>query len=534
MPNYNKGGYIRDAIESILSQTYDNWELIIIDDGSIDDSPEIISEYARKDSRIVGLRQTHQGVGATHNRGVGVAKGSLIARQDSDDTCAKERLEKQVAVLNGAPPSVCYTNGWLMDETGRDTGEIYNRDRNKLPKAGFEGDVFGQLLRNGWFVLYASIMMHRECYGLEKLETKYNYAEDWDFAVRLARRYPFRYIPEPLYGYRLYSGNSWRPANLVPNLRGQAAMQRKWLRDFDLNMNDRKTVMRRIVRDEFLTDNYPGLAKLGFSSLTGLRILTLETIGEIRNRRYWRNLRTTLSVDRQGRVWLWRNVMSSLKFALAWPVIGRGELAGLTAFEQRTYSPHGEDGILKAIFRKLGTVSRSCVEFNAGGFVECNTRLLSERSGWHSLVMDGVRKAPELAGRQSVSPENVDALFRKSGVPEEFDLLSVNLGYNSYWVWKAIEGYRPRVVVIDYDAFIPPGDRTVARYDPNAVSSKKGDSFGASLSSIEDLGKQKGYTLVACDSTRVNAFLVRTDLVAGNFRPASVKELWNPLRTGSL
>ena len=530
MPNYNKGSYVRDAIDSILSQTYDNWELIIVDDGSTDNSPEIIGEYARKDSRIIIRLESHRGISASHNLGFGLAKGSFIARQDSDDVCAKEKLARQVAVLRSAQPSVCYTNGWMIDENGRHTGEIYNRDRVKLPKSGFEGNVFGQLLRNGWFILHASIMAHRECYRLDRLDTRYNYAEDWDLSVRLARRYQFRYIPEPLYGYREYAGNTWRAANMVTNMRGQAAIQREWLKDFDLNITDRKVVIRRIIRDEYLTDNYFGLAKVGLSSITGLRVLTLETLGEIRNRRYWRMLRTALHVDRQGHIWLWRNVKSSLLFALAWPLVGRGELADLTAFEQKTSSLHGEDGILRAIFRKLGTVSQSCVEFGVEDGVECNTRFLIQKSGWHSLLTYRGSRQRVVVKTTSVSPANVNAIFRECGVPLEFDLLSVNLNYKAYWVWKAIEGYRPRVVVIAYDASIPPGERTAIENDPDAVWNRK-DDYGASLSAIDDLGKQKGYTLIACDSMGVTAFLVRTDLASGNFRQSSVVELYRPPST---
>jgi glycosyltransferase involved in cell wall biosynthesis len=534
MPNYNKGGYVKEAIESILSQTYENWELIIVDDGSTDDSPEIIEEYARKEPRIVSLRQGHKGVSAAHNLGFGVAKGDLIARQDSDDNCSKERLAKQVAVLDVARPSVCYTDGWVIDDTGKSTGEIYNRDRVQLPKAGFEGDVFGQLLRNGWFILHASIMAHRDCYTQDKLDTRYDYAEDWDLSVRLARRYRFRYIPEPLYGYRIYAGNSWRQANLVRNMRGQAAIQREWLKEFNLSTTDRKVVMRRIVRDEFLTDNYWGLAKLGLSSLTGLRVLTLESIGETRNRKYWRSLRNTLRVDRQGRVWLWRNAMSNLKLTLGWPLIGHGELTDLTAFEQRIFSQHGEDGILRAIFKKLGDGDRSCAELGVEGSEECNTRHLAEKAGWHSLITDTAKLPSTSVKNRSVSPENVNTIFHQCRVPPEFDFLSVNLDYNAYWVWKAMEGYHPRVVAIGYNAFVPPGEKRAVKYDPNGAWNKRDDYFGASISAMEDLGREKGYTLVACDSAGASAFFVRKDLVPGNFRPASVRELYRRSVAGSL
>jgi len=531
MPNYNKGRYVREAIDSITSQTYQNWELIIVDDGSTDESPSIIEECAGMEPRIVTLEQNHRGIGASHNAGIGASKGVFIARQDSDDVCAKERLAKQVAVLAGTPPSVCYTDGWMLDDAGRDTGEIYNRDRARLPRNGYEGDVFRKVLRNGEFVLHATIMAHRECYDHEMFETRYPAATDWDLSLRLARRFQFRYIPEPLYGYREHALNTWRPANLVPNLRGQAAMQRNWLRTFDLEPSDRKFVIRQIIRNEFSTDNYTQLLRIGLGSPIGCRVLLRETLNELRHHGHWRGLQDLLRTDRQGRPWLWTNMKSRLMFTFAWPFIGRGALTDLTSFERRSYSQNGEDGILKAIFRKIGTVNRFCVEFGVEDGTECNTRYLTEKLGWGSLLMDVNAQAPPSVKKEFVTPENVNGLFKKYAVPEEFDLLSIDLDYSTYWVWKAIEGYRPRVVAIEYNALVPPDKKMVVKYDPTAVWNDRDDYFGASLSAIADLGRQKGYALVACDSMGVNAFLVREDIAGTNFKRRSVKEIYRSLQT---
>jgi glycosyltransferase involved in cell wall biosynthesis len=530
MPNYNKGKYVRDAIESVLSQTYENFELIIVDDGSADESLDIIDEYARKDSRIVYTRQDHRGIGTAHNTGIALAKGDFIARQDSDDVSAREKLSKQVALLNGAPPSVCYTDGWKLDAFGTPTGEIYNRDQVRLPKSGYEGDVFRQLLRNGEFVLHATIMMHRECLKLEKFETRYPAATDWDLSVRLARRFPFRYIPEPLYGYREHANNTWEPANMVRNLRGQAAMQRNWLKTFNLEPSDRKFVTRHIIRTEYSTNNYAGLIETGLGNPMAFRVLLRETVDELRHHRNWLQLRATLRVDQLERAWLWRNIKARFMFAVMWPVVGRGAIADLTTFEWRAYSQNGEDGILRAMFLKLGTTSKFCVELGVGDGTECNTRYLTERLGWNALLVDMDRRAPASVKKEFVTPDNVNLIFQKCGVPEEFDLLSIDLDYNTYWVWRAIEGYRPRVVVIEYNALIPPNQRKVVKNDPSAVWDGKDDYFGASLAAIDNLGRQKGYTLVACDSMGVNAFLVRNDLAGRNFRVGNVEELYRPLK----
>lgn len=83
--------------------------------------------------------------------------------------------------------------------------------------------------------------------------------------------------------------------------------------------------------------------------------------------------------------------------------------------------------------------------------------------------------------------------------------------YNTYWVWRAIEGYRPRVVVIEYNATIPPTESKAVKYDPNRVWNGT-NYFGASLLALVNLGKSKGYYFIGHDSTEVNAFFVRDDL----------------------
>jgi len=201
-------------------------------------------------------------------------------------------------------------------------------------------------------------------------------------------------------------------------------------------------------------------------------------------------------------------------------------LADLTIFEQRVYSQNGEDGILKVIFMKVGTTNKFCVEFGVGDGKECNTRYLTEKEGWHALLMDTNERAPPSVKREFITPANINNLFLKYSVPEQFDLLSVDLDYNTYWVWKAIEGFRPRVVVIEYNGLIAPDQAKVVQFDPQGVWDGT-DYFGASLLALEDLGREKGYSLVACDRMGVNAFFVRTELVEeGHFRVGNAQELF--------
>ena len=104
MPVYNVNGeWLREAIDSILSQTYTNFELIIIDDGSTNDTPDILAEYVQKDSRIKIVKGEHKGISNALNKGLDVADGEFIARMDGDDISLPERFEKQINYLRQNP-----------------------------------------------------------------------------------------------------------------------------------------------------------------------------------------------------------------------------------------------------------------------------------------------------------------------------------------------------------------------------------------------------------------------------------------------
>ncbi|MGD0091560.1 MAG: hypothetical protein ABSE73_16710, partial [Planctomycetota bacterium] len=119
-------------------------------------------------------------------------------------------------------------------------------------------------------------------------------------------------------------------------------------------------------------------------------------------------------------------------------------------------------------------------------------------------------------------------LFEQYGVPREFDLLSIDIDGNDYWVWKKLAAYRPRVVVIEYNASVPPDEAKVMPYDPAFVW-RKTDYYGASLLALERLGRAKGYALVACDESGANAFFVARELAGPDvFVPQSVSAFYKP------
>jgi hypothetical protein len=217
--------------------------------------------------------------------------------------------------------------------------------------------------------------------------------------------------------------------------------------------------------------------------------------------------------------------------ALRRALLAGGPLEDLTRYEESVFSQNGEDGILRAIFGRVGARTRYFVEFGVEDGTQCNTRYLAERRAWRGLLMDGGHEDPRRnLHREMVTAENVVGLFRKYGVPREFDLLSIDIDGNDYWVWQAIaQVWRPLVVVVEYNASEGPSVATSVPYDP-AFRWSGTNYFGASLRAMAELGARHGYTLVTCDSNGVNAFFVVDEVVEGNFVRRPVEQLYREPR----
>jgi len=129
-PSYNSSRFISQTMESVLNQTYKNWEMIIVDDVSPDDSNIIIEEYIKKDNRIKLIKlEKNSGPAVARNRAVEEAKGRYIAFLDADDLWMPEKLEKQIAFMDEKKCALSYTSYSTMDEDGKDLDRIiYAKD----------------------------------------------------------------------------------------------------------------------------------------------------------------------------------------------------------------------------------------------------------------------------------------------------------------------------------------------------------------------------------------------------------------------
>lgn len=216
----------------------------------------------------------------------------------------------------------------------------------------------------------------------------------------------------------------------------------------------------------------------------------------------------------------------------------------LNKYEFKAYSQGGEDGIIQEIFRRIGTTNQYFVEFGVGVGLENNTAFLLT-SGWQGLWLEGSdeyckrikEKFTDMLNNRQLSlinnfvdADNIEFLFKQGNVPEELDLLSIDIDGNDYWIWKAINQYHPRVVIMEYNAVYPPQVSWTIQYNPNHRWDYS-SYMGASLLALEKLGIYKGYKLVGCSFTGVNAFFVRDDLVNDQFlEPYTAENHYEPAR----
>jgi glycosyltransferase involved in cell wall biosynthesis len=200
IPCYNSEKYIAKAIESVLIQTYKNFELLVINDGSTDKSESIIKEYQNKDSRINYYSQSNEGVSAARNKGVKYSSGVIIAFLDSDDVWQQDNLEFKVKELSsGNDIQWVYSDAFVTDENLNRTGVI---------KGGSDKGILNSLLANTGDIIQApsNIVLWKSCIlnsGIQ-FDTNLSISADWDFCIQLAaNNFNGKRIPFPLWSYRV-------------------------------------------------------------------------------------------------------------------------------------------------------------------------------------------------------------------------------------------------------------------------------------------------------------------------------------------
>ena len=207
IPSYNHEKYVSEAIESVLNQTFEDIELIIIDDASKDKSKEIIKYYEKKDSRVLAVfHNENKGIARTMNEGIERASGKFLSLFSSDDVWVEDKLKKQLEILKENENLVVWSEGLIIDNQGNFTGERVSQ-RHGPYKRKKSGNIFSELLK-GNYICDLSAIFKRENIKNIKYDEKLKYLNDYKFMVDLAKRYEFYFIAEPLVRYRIHGKNT--------------------------------------------------------------------------------------------------------------------------------------------------------------------------------------------------------------------------------------------------------------------------------------------------------------------------------------
>ena len=201
MPVYNGARYLAEAIESVLGQTYRCFELLIMDDGSTDDTPRILAAYAARDARVRIVRHRNMDQPATLNRGLELARHDWVAILDHDDICQPQRLERQLAIL-AREPEARLVGTWVK-EINAAGAEIGERSGGPTSAAEFHAlDAAGKRVQ----LTHPSVLMHRPTIlALGGYDPAFGPAADTELWTRAAREHTIVVVPEHLVLYRIHS-----------------------------------------------------------------------------------------------------------------------------------------------------------------------------------------------------------------------------------------------------------------------------------------------------------------------------------------
>ncbi len=194
IPAYNAMAYLPETLESVLKQTFTDFEVLIVNDGSSDHIVEWASQVT--DPRVKLISQENQRVSAARNTGIVNAQGEYIAFLDADDLWEPTKLEKQVRCLDDQPEvGLVYTWTLLVDQQNNPTGRIFASD--------VEGKAWNKILENDMISSGSSTMIRRSCFDtVGMFDRDLAYAPDLDMWVRIAFHYPIAVVKEPLLRYR--------------------------------------------------------------------------------------------------------------------------------------------------------------------------------------------------------------------------------------------------------------------------------------------------------------------------------------------
>lgn len=239
MPAYNSAATISESIVSVLSQSHRDVELVIVDDGSTDETADICRRHAAQDNRVRLISQSNRGVSAARNTGIKAANGVYVAFLDADDLWEKEKIKQQMDSVRTHTGSIVLTGMIRFSGDGDARRFLTTTDP---PPFLDQGRYARQILnlRNHEMGSFGTALVPKYCLDETFLfDERLRTSEDWDLWLRLAFRYPFENINKPLRLYRKYAGSLTTQTRMQDTLTGQLYIiqkikERKLLSEADI------------------------------------------------------------------------------------------------------------------------------------------------------------------------------------------------------------------------------------------------------------------------------------------------------------
>ena len=546
MPVYNDAPYLNEAIDSILDQSFSNFEFIIINDGSTDNSLEIIKSY--RDKRIILIQnEKNQGIAKTLNLGMEHVKGEYVARMDGNDVAYIERFELQNEILDNNRNIGLVT---CHSKVVNDEGEfLYNHIKEISPNLSQISIFFKNYIAHSTVMIKRSIM-HNPVYDINCA------AEDYDLWIKLASSTQFYIVPKILMKIRLKKDglNKLNKTNMIKahkniistKLNELQICPTDWEIDFHYNfakkpLYDTKEaylILRYLGRlykgnkkfrkfkepdfSEILSNHWSHILKkvektdlllicrLFFSPFHDSKSLipTFKIILKLINR--------TLKYHKIARNGNYKINLDDEKWELISKGFGHVDSNSknyLNEYEKNIFSQNGEDGVLAKIIDQLGTINKYYVEFGGwDGERYSNTCNLGKYHGWKGVLFENDYKKVKIGRKKgikniflrTITPNNINKIFKNFNVPYNFGLLSIDIDGDDYWVWKSLTNYRPVIVILETHPAIP------NKYPLSIIYGKSDPDygyFGANLNAMARLADRKGYyfaTTVAHNAIFVN------------------------------
>jgi glycosyltransferase involved in cell wall biosynthesis len=238
IPSYNCGRFVRAAVDSVLAQSFRDLEVLVVDDGSTDNTRQVLAGYGPP---VRYLYQANAGVSAARNHGIGESRGQYVAFLDADDMWAPDKLERQLKALNTVPGvGLCYSAHLVVDEAMRPLRvHRSNRRASALEDLLFHGNVVGTPSTT---LLYQELL--KRVGGFDR---ELSQCADWDMWVRLARHTEFLYLDEPLVTYRQHGHNMSRNVPLLES--DSLRVLEKGFNDPDTQIDLRTRASRALARN---------------------------------------------------------------------------------------------------------------------------------------------------------------------------------------------------------------------------------------------------------------------------------------------